>query len=171
MTPLEALGIALVSGFAAAVATAWASVHVESLRHGYEDRTRFIDLRRKRYSDLLREADQHVRILKRQHDAVLDYVMENHREAVDAPTLESTDPLSHMAAEISLLGQKEEVGRAATSLYEALVGLDRFAWNAATSHPREWIDRVDKPMDEALAAYDAARTRFLDAAKKDLGTA
>jgi hypothetical protein len=74
MSPLEALGIALVSGVASAIVTAYATVHVEALRHGYEDRTRFIDLHRERYSTLLREADEHVRILRRQHGVVVDWL-------------------------------------------------------------------------------------------------
>jgi hypothetical protein len=93
MTPLEALGIAFVSGTVAALVTAWATVHVEALRHVYEDRARFIDLRRQRYSDLLRESDEHVRTIRRQHGAVVEYLVEHGRTTVDAPTLGSTDPL------------------------------------------------------------------------------
>lgn len=170
MTPLETLGIALVGGIAGALVTAWASVHIEALRHNYEDRTRFIDLRRERYSTLLREADEHVRLIRRQYDAVMAFVMDHDRESVDAPTLGSTDPLSHLASEIWLLGRKREVGAAAVAVYEALVALDRYAWNA-DEHPQDWTRRVDAPMDVAIAAYDAVRTRFLAAAKDDLGTA
>jgi hypothetical protein len=63
-----------------------------------------------------------------------------------------------------------EVGVAAAALYEALVSLDRYAWDA-DEHPQAWINRVDAPMDVALAAYNQARTRFLEVAKHDLGTA
>lgn len=139
MTPLEALGIALVSGVAAAIVTAYATVHVESLRHRYEDRTRFIYLRRERYSTLLRDADEHVRIIKRQYDAVFEFVA-NDAPTIAAPTLGSTDPLSHLAAEISLLARKEEVGPAAQAVYEALVRLDRFAWSA-NDDPESYIRR------------------------------
>lgn len=169
MTPLETLGVAVVTGVAAAVVAAMTALLVEGRRHGYEDRIRFIDLRRERYSTLLREADEHVRILKRQYDAVLDFLAEHDRKTIDAPTLGSTDPLSHLAAEIALLGRKREVGPAAQAVYEALVRLDRFAWDASDD-AQAYINRSDKPMSEALAAYAAARARFLDAVKDDPGT-
>jgi hypothetical protein len=85
------------------------------------------------------------------------------------PTLGSTDPLSHFAAEIALLGRKREVGVAAVAVYEAPVALDRFAWDDEVQNPGASLDQMDAPMDEKLAAYDVARTRFLAAAKGDLG--
>ena len=60
------------------------------------------------------------------------------------------------------------MGPAAQAVYEALVKLDRFAWNA-DDDPGAYINRTDKPMDEAIAPFDAARGRFLTAAKADLG--
>lgn len=167
MTPLETLGITLASGVTAAVVAAITTLLVEGRKHGYEDRIRFIDLRRERYSVLLREADEHVRTIKRQYDAVLEFVA-NDAPTINAPPLGSTDPLSHLAAEISLLARKPDVGAAAQAVYEALVNLDRFAWNASDD-PENYIRRSDEPMDEALAVVDAARTRFLAVAKADLG--
>jgi len=168
MTPLETLGVALVTGIAAAVVASITTLLVEGRKHGYEDRIRFIDLRRERYSTLLREADEHVRILKRQYDAVFDFLADPDRHTIDAPPLTSTDPLSHLAAEISLLARKPAVGPAAKTMYDALVALDRFAWDAADD-PQAYINRSDAPMDEAIGAYDAARERFLATAKEDLG--
>ncbi len=167
MTPFETLGVALVTGVAAAVVAALTTLLVEGRRHGYEDRIRFIDLRRERYSTMLREADEHVRTIKRQYDSVLDFLAEHDRESIDAPTLGSTDPLSHLAAEISLLARKPEVGPAAQAVYETLVRLDRFAWDA-TDDPQAYINRSDAPMTEAIVTYAAARAHFLAAAREDL---
>jgi hypothetical protein len=116
MTCLEALGIALVSGIAEAIVTAYATVHIESLRHGYEDRTRFIDLRRERYSTLLRDADQHVRILRRQHGVVADWFMAGSIKRDSSPPLTSTDPMSHLAdrdcpARAKARGRRGRAGR------------------------------------------------------------
>lgn len=63
------------------------------------------------------------------------------------------------------------MGAAATSLYEALVGLDRFAWDDEIQNAGAWLNEVDAPMNEALASYELARKRVVDAAKIDLGTA
>src|SRR4051812_34351212 len=167
MTPLEALGVALASGVTAAIVAAVTTLVVDSRKHGYEDRVRFIDLRRDRYSTLLRESDEHVRTIKRQYEAVLEFVA-NDAPTIAAPPLGSTDPLSHLAAEISLLARKPDVGPAAQSVYEALVKLDRFAWNA-DDDPDRYINQSDQPMDEAIATFDAARARFIAAAKADLG--
>ena len=79
MTPLETLGVALLTAVAAAVVASITTLLVEGRKHGYEDRIRFIDLRRERYSELLREADQHVRILRRQLG-----VVEGRIQGVDA---------------------------------------------------------------------------------------
>lgn len=98
---------------------------------------------------------------------VLEFVA-NDAPTITAPPLGSTDQLSHLAAEIALLARKAEVGPAAQAVYEALVKLDRFAW-VAGEDPDRYINRSDKPMDEALAVVDAARARFLAAAKSDLG--
>lgn len=85
------------------------------------------------------------------------------------PPLSSTDPISHLAAEIALLGRKPEVGDAATAMYDALVVLDRYAWDNDIQDAGAWLHNIDKPFREALAAYNAARTRFVPAARDDLG--
>ena len=73
MTPLESLLIAFVGGgLAGALVTGLFALIVESRRHAYQDRTRVIDLKRERFATLLREADEHVRILMRQRAFVQD---------------------------------------------------------------------------------------------------
>ena len=148
------------------------TILVERRRHGYEDRTRFIDLRRERYSQMLRESDEHIRTLRRQHAAVVEW------ESSGAPPvarpevpLGSTDPLGHLAAEIALLGRSTAVGDAAEAMYQALVGLDEdCAFDDATVDIGSWISRTERILAEGLVAYGAARDRFLAAAKLDLGT-
>lgn len=169
MTPLETLGITLAAGVTAAIVAALTTLLVEGRKHGYEDRIRFIDLRRERYSTLLREADQHVRILRRQHGVVEDWLTLGSTKNDSPPPLDSTDPISHLAAEITLLGRNVEVGAAAQAMYEALVVLDRYAWDSEVRNPGEWLNLVDKPTRAALATYDAARTRFIADARDDLG--
>ena len=168
MSPLETLAVSLVGGVAAAIVTTLGTLWVQGQRHSYADRTRFIDLRRERYSTMLREADEHVRIIKRQHDAVLAWLAES--KDSKPPQLASTDPLSHLAAEISLLGRSPVVGDAAEAMYRARFALDQFAWDAEWD-PNRWLDWAGKGMNEPLDAYDKARSAFLVAAKQDLGTA
>ena len=169
MTFLETLLVSAVTGAAAAVITLAGTMWVQSQRQGYADRTRFIDLRRERYSEMLRESDEHVRILKRQFDAIIAW-LSHETEHFGPPPLATTDPLSHIAAEIALLGRKDKVGEAANELYTALVALDRYAWDSGWD-PGQWINWVDQPMTATLAAYDVARIAFVAAAKEDLGTA
>ena len=72
---VAALLTVLLTGVGAALVAAVTTILVEGRRRGYEDRTRFIELRRERYSQLLRESDEHVRMLRRQHAAVIDRVI------------------------------------------------------------------------------------------------
>ena len=125
MTPLETLATLFLAGVGAAIVAAATTILVERRRHGYEDRTRFIDLRRERYSEMLREADEHIRTLRRQHAAVVEWEATG-AEPLTRPSvlLDSTDPLGHLAAEIALLGRSMAVGDAAEAMYQALVGLD-----------------------------------------------
>jgi hypothetical protein len=112
------------TGVGAAIVAAATTILVERRRHGYEDRTRFIDLRRERYSEMLRESDEHIRTLRRQHAAVVEWEASG-AEPLTRPSvpLGSTDPLGHLAAEIALLGRSTAVGDAAEAMYQALVGL------------------------------------------------
>jgi hypothetical protein len=169
MTPLETLGVALLTGVAAAVVAAITTLLVEGRKHGYEDRIRFIDLRRQRYSELLREADEHIRILRRQLGVVEDWLMASPTKNDSPPPLPSTDPISHLSAEIGLLGRKLDVGDAARAVYEALVVLDRYAWDSDIKDVGAWLHNIDKPFRTAAAAYDEARARFVTAAREDLG--
>jgi len=172
MTSLDTIAIVLLTGVGAAVVAAITTILVEGRRHGYEDRTRFIDLRRERYSQMLRESDEHIRMLRRQHAAVVDW------ESSDAPPpsrpivpLEATDSLGHLAAEIALLGRSTAVGDAAEAMYQALVSLDEdCAFDEETVDVGAWIGRTEPLLAEGLVAYDAARGRFLTAAKADIGT-
>ena len=85
--------------------------------------------------------------------------------------LDSTDPLGHLAAEIALLGRSTAVGDAAEAMYQALVGLDEdCAFDDATVEAGVWISRTEPILADGLVAYDAARDRFLAAAKQDIGT-
>ncbi len=168
MTPLETFAVGLLGGVVAAIVATVGTFWLQSMRHAYADRTRFIDLRMERYSTLLRESDEHVRILKRQHDAVVSHLA---GESDDPPpVLGTTDPISHFDAEISLLARRQEVGEAAVAIYGALVSADRFAWDSGWRSADEWFNWASKKLDEPLAAYERARAAFLDAAKKDLGT-
>lgn len=169
MTPLETLGIALVTGVAAAIVASVTTLLVEGRRHGYEDRIRFIDLRRERYSELLREADQHVRVLRRQLGVVEEWFTAGSTRNDSPPPLPTTDPISHLAAEIGLLGRKPRVGEAAIAMYEALVVLDQFAWDSDIQDAGAWLARTNKPFWRVLAAYSEARTRFVVAARDDMG--
>jgi hypothetical protein len=172
MTSLETVAVVLLTGVGAAVVAAVTTILVEGRRHGYEDRTRFIDLRRERYSQMLKESDEHIRMLRRQHAAVVDWEM-----AGAPPTsrpevpVSSTDSLGHLAAEIALLGRSTAVGDAAEAMYQALVGLDEdCAFDHATVDVGPWISRTEPILADGLMAYDAARGRFLAAAKADIGT-
>lgn len=172
MTSFETFLTVLLTGVGAALVASITTILVERRRHGYEDRTRFIDLRRERYSQMLRESDEHIRTLRRQHAAVVDW------ESNDAPPLsrpsvplDSTDPLGQMAAEIALLGRSTTVGDAAEAMYQALVSLDEdCAFDATTVDVGAWISRTEPILADGLVAYDVARGRFLTAAKLDIGT-
>jgi hypothetical protein len=172
MTQLETLLVVLLTGVGAAVVAAVTTILVEGRRRGYEDRTRFIDLRRERYSQMLRDSDEHIRTLRRQHAAVVDW------EASGAPPLsrpavplDSTDPLGQMAAEIALLGRSTAVGDAAEAMYQALVSLDEdCAFDDTIVEVGAWISRTELILAEGLVIHDAARGRFLTAAKSDIGT-
>lgn len=169
MTALETLGVALLTGVAAAVVASITTLLVEGRKHGYEDRIRFIDLRRERYSDLLREADQHVGILRRQLGVVEEWFTAGSTRNDSPPPLPTTDPISHLAAEIGLLGRKLDVGDAARAVHEALVVLDRYAWDSDIRDAGAWLHNIDKPFRAAAAAYDQARMQFVAAAREDLG--
>lgn len=168
MTPLETLGITVATGVTAAIVAAVTTLLVEGRKHGYEDRIRFIDLRRERYSDLLRSADQHVRILRRQLGVVEDWFTLGSTKNESPPPLPTTDPISHLAAEIALLGRKPEVGDAAKATYDALVALDQFAWDSDIQDAGAWLHNIDKPFWKAIASYEEARGRFVVAARDDL---
>jgi hypothetical protein len=81
---------------------------------------------------------------------------------------QTTDPISHLVAEIALLGRKPEVGDAAKATYEAVVALDRFAWDSDIQDAGAWLHNIDKPFWKALGTYDQARARFVAAARDDL---
>jgi hypothetical protein len=172
MTTFETFLTVLLTGVGAAVVAAVTTILVEGRRHGYEDRTRFIDLRRERYSQMLRESDEHIRTLRRQHAAVVDWEANGASPLArpDVP-LGSTDPLGQMAAEIALLGRSTAVGDAAEAMYQALVSLDEdCAFDDATVDVGAWISRTELILAEGLVTFDAARGRFLTAAKLDIGT-
>ena len=78
--------------------------------------------------------------------------------------------MSHLAAEIWLLGQKKDVGQAATEVYAAVVALHAFAWDADTVDVNEWIRSSSEHLTTDIAKFEATRERFLEAAKIDLGT-
>ena len=172
MTTFETFVTILLTGVGAALVASVTTILVERRRHGYADRTRFIDLRRERYSQMLRESDEHIRMLRRQHAAVVDWEMSGAEPRSRlSVALGSTDPLGHLAAEIALLGRKTAVGDAAEAMYQALVGLDEdCAFDDATVDVGAWISRTEPILADGLVAYDAARDRFLAAAKSDLGT-
>ena len=88
-----------------------------------------------------------------------------------ASELPSTDPLGHLAAEIALLGRQAAVGDAAEAMYQALVSLDDdCAFDESVVDLGAWISRTEPILAEGLVAYDGARSRFLAAARVDLGT-
>ncbi len=55
-------------------------------------------------------------------------------------------------------------------MYAAVVALDAFAWDADTVDVNEWIRSSSEPLTADIAKFEAARQRFLEAAKVDLGT-
>jgi hypothetical protein len=172
MTTFETFLTVLLTGVGAAVVASVTTILVERRRHGYADRTRFIDLRRERYSQMLRESDEHIRRLRRQHAAIVDW--EASGAAPDSrPDIEpgSTDSLGHLAAEIALLGRRTAVGDAAEAMYQALVGLDEdCSFDASYVDVGEWISRTEQILADGPVAYGGARDRFLAAAKADIGT-
>jgi len=50
------------------------------------------------------------------------------------------------------------------------VALDAFAWDADSVDVNEWIRSSSEPLTADIAKFEAARERFLEAAKVDLGT-
>jgi hypothetical protein len=50
-----------------------------------------------------------------------------------------------------------------------LVILDRYAWDSDIGDVGAWLHNIDQGVRAALAAYEVARTRFLTAARDDLG--
>ncbi len=172
MTTFETFLTVLLTGVGAALVASVTTILVERRRHGYEDRTRFIDLRRERYSQMLRESDEHIRTLRRQHAAIVDWEMDGAppTSRPEVP-LNSADTLGQLAAEIALLGRSTAVGDAAEAMYQALVGLDEdCAFDDETTDVGAWISRTELILADGLVAYDAARSRFLTAAKTDIGT-
>lgn len=172
MTSFETFITVLLTGVGAALVASLTTILVERRRHGYADRTRFIDLRRERYSQMLRDADEHIRMLRRRHAAIVDWEASG-AEPGSRPDIElgSTDSLGHLAAEIALLGRRTAVGDAAEAMYQALVGLDEdCAFDLATPDAGEWISRTEQILADGLIAYGAAREQFLTAAKSDIGT-
>jgi len=172
MTTFETFLTVLLTGVGAALVASVTTILVERRRHGYADRTRFIDLRRERYSQLLRESDEHIRMLRRQHAAVVDWEANGASPTARPDTeLGSTDSIGHLAAEIALLGRSTAVGDAAEAMYQALVGLDEdCVFDALTVDIGAWISRTEVILAEGLVSYGKARDLFLTAAKADIGT-
>ena len=132
----------------------------------HEKETRFIDLKRQRYADLLRIVDDWVRILAWQHTIAVA-MMRGDASKEDMPALEPTTDIEQLADEIELLAPAP-VGAAATRLLVAVVAIGRYAYDADRDL-RHMIEPL-VAFNEALAGYTVERNRFLVAAKTDLGT-
>lgn len=132
----------------------------------HEKETRFIDLKRQRYADLLRMADDWVRTLVLQHTIAVAMMHADASEK-DMPTLEPTTAIEKLADEIDLLAP-ESVGGAATRMLVAVIALGMYAYDADRDL-RHMIEPL-APFNEAMAGYTVERNRFLAAAKTDLGT-
>ena len=132
----------------------------------HEKETRFLDLKRQRYADLLRLADDWVRSLALQH-TVASAMMRAEATEGDMPELGPTTAIEQLADEIDLLAP-EAVGGAATRLLVAVVALGRYAYDTDRDL-RHMIEPLVS-FNEAMAGYTVERNRFLAAAKTDLGT-
>lgn len=132
----------------------------------HEKETRFIDLKRQRYADLLRLVDDWVRTLAMQHTVAVA-MMHGDAAEKDFPALGPTTAIEQLADEIDLLAPAA-VGGAATRLLIAVIGLGQYAYDADRDL-RHMIEPL-VPFNEVMAGYTVERNRFLAAAKIDLGT-
>ncbi len=132
----------------------------------HEKATRFIDLKRKRYADLLRLVDDWVRTLALQH-TIAGAMMRGDASEQDMPTLEPTTAIEQLADEIDLLAP-DSVGRAATRLLVSVIALGSYAYDSGRDL-RHMIEPLVS-FNEAMAGYTVERNQFLAAAKHDLDT-
>lgn len=169
---MDDLIVALVSGLlgggvAGALIGAYLGLSQQRRAFAHERETRFLDLRRERYADLLRLADAWGREVSHQRD-VAQSVREGRGTTADIPTLRPTTDIEQTAVEVDLLGSRE-VGRAAIRLLTACIALGSYAYDAE----REGQLRMEHVVswNEVIVGFTAERNTFRDAAKVDLGTA
>lgn len=169
---MDPIGAAIISGLlgggvAGAIIGGLVTVRQQRRAFEHEKETRFIDLKRRRYADMLRLVDDWVRTLTMQH-TIAHAMMRGDASEGDMPTLGSTTAIEQLADEIDLLAP-EPVGGAATRLLVAVLALGSYAYDADRD-----LRHMVEPLvsfNEVMAGYTAERNRFLAAAKSDLGTA
>lgn len=180
MEYLAALGLAAVSGVIAAVATAFFTMRTaaedrkadrEKWRAEFEaaerriqedrqrdDRLRFIDLKRQRYAEFLRVAQQHRREFVIQRAAARE--LANGGLVTSIPPVGSTDEIGALAEEILLLARA--VGVPAINAYMALLGMDSFVDRPFRHQDDDGVSAFDRTYGEHLG-------EFIQAARIDLG--
>lgn len=167
--PIIAAIISGLLGGGVAGATIGALVTFRQQRRAFEHEkeTRFIDLKRQRYADLLRIVDDWVRTITMQHTIAVS-MMHGDASEKDMPTLGPTTAIEQLTDEIDLLAPKS-VARHAAGMLVAIFGLGKYAYDAERDL-RHMIEPA-VPFREAMVGYAQERNRFLAAAKSDLGTA
>jgi hypothetical protein len=154
----------LSGGIAGAVLGGIISVRLQSRAFEHEERLRFLDLKRKRYSTLLRIADDWVRTLEHHLDI---YGSISSKPDKSIPRLPPTTTIEQLTNEIDLLAPSV-VGGAALELCASVLLLGAYS-DAGT--PAELIMAKQLiPLGPALAGYRLHRSEFVNAAKNDLGT-
>lgn len=171
MLPMDPVGAAIISGLlgggaAGALLAGLVTLWQQRRAFEHEKETRFIDLKRQRYADLLRMVDDWVRTLALQH-TIANALVQGEASEAEIPALGSTTAIEQLADEIDLLAP-ESVGAAATRMVIAVIALSGYAY-VASRDLRHMLDPV-VPINEVLAGYTGERNRFVSAAKADLGT-
>jgi hypothetical protein len=169
---MDDLAIAIVSGIlsggvSGALIGGLVTLRQQRRAFDHERQSRFIDLKRQRYADLLREADEWLRGLAHQRD-VAAAVDHGDAEPQDIPPLLPTTPLDGLAQEIELLAPSD-VSDGAGLLVTAIRTLTIYAYDGTAP---DWADRAKDlvTVDEAVADYTFRRNRFVRLARGDLGS-
>lgn len=153
-------------GVAGAIIGALVTLRQQRRAFEHEKTTRFTDLKRQRYADLLQMVDDWIRMVVTQHTVAVA-MMTADASAKDMPTLGPITVVEQLGDEMELLGS-EAVGRAATRLMVAVGALRTYAHD-----PDRDVRHMVEPVvsfREAMAGYTVERSRFVAAAKADLGT-
>lgn len=169
---MDDLAVAILSGVlgggvSGALIGGFVTLRQQRRAFDHERRSRFIDLKRQRYADLLREADEWLRGLAHQRD-VAAAVDRGDAMPKDVPPLPPMTPLDRLADEIELLAPSD-VGDGAGLLVTAIRTLTIYAYDGTAP---DWADRAKDLMtvDEAVADYTFRRNRFVRLARGDLGS-